>query len=273
MKKLNKIILSIALVFVLAVPMLAGCSFGSSQEETYTITVVSNDSSKGYVYGSGTYAADEQITIVAVAKSGYVFDKWSDNNISPIRHNIQVTSDKTYTAYFKSDKKYRFSSANLKVDIISKTLPEGSYTSDDVADDYWLENISVKTGDSYIVNLGAEHKVGLVFDQSTHYGYMRTPQIYTICPSEDFIFSEYDIKAFSVNATVRAVKRNISYDSSNERYVIDYSYGGLASIDNQIINVNFGNMEYVAFSTMANSTGATYKFKITVTIRFEEVEM
>ena len=56
--------------------------------------VVVTTSGSGTTTGSGKYAAGTQVTISAVANSGYTFTRWSDGNTSASR---QLTVDKDYT--------------------------------------------------------------------------------------------------------------------------------------------------------------------------------
>lgn len=93
---------ALALAGVLA---FSGCDNEESKVETYTIQTISADTEKGKVYGSGTYINDSTITIAATANPGYVFEKWSDNDINPIR-NIKVNDNTNYTAYFKKATQY-----------------------------------------------------------------------------------------------------------------------------------------------------------------------
>ena len=67
--------------------------------KSYQITVQSNNSSAGTVSGSGTYEYGSSATISATPKSGYYFSHWNDYNTDNPR-TIQVTGNKTYTAYF-----------------------------------------------------------------------------------------------------------------------------------------------------------------------------
>lgn len=69
----------------------------------YTITVNANPTNGGTTSGSGTYEEGSTVTISATAKTGYVFDGWSDGNTSSSR-SITVSSDKTYTAKFRQGK-------------------------------------------------------------------------------------------------------------------------------------------------------------------------
>ena len=56
--------------------------------------VVLTSSGSGTTTGSGKYAAGTQVTISAVANSGWAFSKWSDGNTSASR---KLTVDKDYT--------------------------------------------------------------------------------------------------------------------------------------------------------------------------------
>ncbi len=69
------------------------------EQQTYTVTAVSSDESKGTTLGSGTYESGTTATIVAVAKEGYAFSEWSDGNKDNPRR-VQVTTSTTYTAQF-----------------------------------------------------------------------------------------------------------------------------------------------------------------------------
>ena len=117
MKRLIKIFsLSIAFILLSSV-FLVGCneikgssdstSGGSSSQTpvTYQIIVTPNNTTYGNVYGGGTYAQNEDITIVAIAKDGYEFVKWNDNNVQQAR-TIIVTSNHTYQAIFRAKTKY-----------------------------------------------------------------------------------------------------------------------------------------------------------------------
>ena len=66
-----------------------------------SITVRSDDTSKGTVTGGGTYNVDNYAVLRATAKTGYHFSRWNDGNIQNPRI-VKVTEDKTYTAYFES---------------------------------------------------------------------------------------------------------------------------------------------------------------------------
>lgn len=66
---------------------------------SYTISVVSNDSAAGTVTGSGTFDFDTEQIISASANAPYHFLQWSDGNTDNPR-TIRITQDSTYTALF-----------------------------------------------------------------------------------------------------------------------------------------------------------------------------
>ena len=66
----------------------------------YTITVISANDSMGTVSGGGTYEANSQITITAIAAEGYQFVSWSDGDTNNPRV-ITLTGDTTFIANFE----------------------------------------------------------------------------------------------------------------------------------------------------------------------------
>lgn len=72
------------------------------EPEQYTVSVVSNNPDWGEVSGGGTYMAGYTATLTANANSSYRFVQWSDGSTSRV-HNVTVTADTTYTAYFESE--------------------------------------------------------------------------------------------------------------------------------------------------------------------------
>lgn len=69
------------------------------EPDQYTITVLANDSTMGYVSGSGVYNYGEQVYISAAARSGYIFTQWSDGATEAYRL-VTVTENMTFTAIF-----------------------------------------------------------------------------------------------------------------------------------------------------------------------------
>ena len=72
---------------------------GGGGQTSYTVSVVANNSSYGYVTGGGTYVAGSTATLTAYPYSGYQFSHWNDGNTSNPR-TVTVTGNATYTAYF-----------------------------------------------------------------------------------------------------------------------------------------------------------------------------
>ena len=67
---------------------------------TYSISVNVNTGDGGTVTGGGTYEDLSTPVIIATPKSGYEFAFWNDGDRNATRQ-ITVTSDTTYTAYFR----------------------------------------------------------------------------------------------------------------------------------------------------------------------------
>ena len=69
------------------------------EKNNYTVTVLSNNNTMGQATGSDTVLYLDSITISASPNYGYHFTHWQDNNnVNP--RTVQVTQNKTYTAYF-----------------------------------------------------------------------------------------------------------------------------------------------------------------------------
>ena len=83
----------------------------------YTISVKSQDETKGTVSGGGTYDEEETITISAIPQPHHNFTKWNDGNISASRA-IKVIQDASYIAYFAIDR--------FKISVISSDEKMGS---------------------------------------------------------------------------------------------------------------------------------------------------
>lgn len=69
----------------------------------HTLALDKNPQNGGTVTGEGVYQHNEQVTISAVANSGYVFTNWTSNgNIvsSQVSYSFQIVSDSTITANF-----------------------------------------------------------------------------------------------------------------------------------------------------------------------------
>lgn len=67
----------------------------------YTLTVVSADSTKGTVTGSGEYAYGDVATMEAIPAQGYMFIKWSDGFTRNPR-TVNMTQNREFIAYFEA---------------------------------------------------------------------------------------------------------------------------------------------------------------------------
>jgi len=67
--------------------------------DTHKLTVLSNDTNRGSVSGSGFYTHYDSVVITATPKSKYEFVKWSDNNTNNPR-TLYITQDMVITAVF-----------------------------------------------------------------------------------------------------------------------------------------------------------------------------
>lgn len=72
------------------------------EKNSYVVTVLSNNNTMGQATGGDTVLYLDSITISATSNYGYHFTHWQDNNTDNPR-TVQVTQNKTYTAYFGYD--------------------------------------------------------------------------------------------------------------------------------------------------------------------------
>ncbi|MBQ7210810.1 MAG: leucine-rich repeat protein [Paludibacteraceae bacterium] len=67
----------------------------------FDITVNADPEEGGIVIGGGNYAENTEITLEAIANSGYEFVQWSDG-VKTATRDVKVTKNDTYTAQFKA---------------------------------------------------------------------------------------------------------------------------------------------------------------------------
>ena len=84
--------------------------FAEMTDDTYSVTVNSNNEAWGTATGSGTYTSGATATLAAVPSANCVFVKWNDE-VTDNPRTVVVTGDITYTAYFaeKSGGTFSFS--------------------------------------------------------------------------------------------------------------------------------------------------------------------
>ena len=63
----------------------------------YDVTVTANPIEGGEVTGAGTYTADDEVTVTAIANEDYNFVNWTEND-------VQVSTNATYTFYIEDDR-------------------------------------------------------------------------------------------------------------------------------------------------------------------------
>ncbi len=76
--------------------------FAHEEATTYTVTLLSDDPTMGYVDGDGIYVDGSTATLTAYPYEGFAFDHWMDGDTTNPRI-ITVVSDTTLTAYFVVD--------------------------------------------------------------------------------------------------------------------------------------------------------------------------
>lgn len=76
--------------------------FVAEGEQTYTVTVVSDDPTMGTASGGGQALDGGTVTIRAAGNPGYHFLRWNDNNTDSVC-TVEVHGNVTYTAYFASN--------------------------------------------------------------------------------------------------------------------------------------------------------------------------
>ena len=74
--------------------------FSANAVITYTLSVICNNN-EGTVIGGGTYTSGATATIAAIPKSGFVFDRWNDDNTLNPRQ-VTVNDNMVFVAFFKS---------------------------------------------------------------------------------------------------------------------------------------------------------------------------
>ena len=118
MKKIFNFILILCLTFT-ACFALCGCLENPEdpppvENITYNIVARADTEGQGTVYGTGTYANGEWITIVAVANPDYKFVKWKDGSTQNPR-TLKVKDNYTYIAEFEKEELYALNSIAIYV--------------------------------------------------------------------------------------------------------------------------------------------------------------
>ena len=137
----------------------------SLPKEKYTISVYSNDNSRGTVSGGGTYDEGCQVTITATANSGYRFKEWNDGNTDNPRV-ITVTKDAIYTAHFEAEKNLNAGHEYVDLGLSVKwaTCNVGATTPEEYGDYFAWGEVEPKEYYDW-----STYKYGTDYDQLTKY--------------------------------------------------------------------------------------------------------
>lgn len=111
--------------------------------ETYTVTVLSNNTAMGGVTGGGIYEEGTSVTITAYPADGYHFDHWSTGSTDN-PYTLTVTSDTTITAFFEED-----SPATYTITVLVNNPATGSVTGGGVYEEGTSVTITAFPADGY----------------------------------------------------------------------------------------------------------------------------
>ena len=84
----------------------AGEVVANFAKNQYTITVAANPTNLGAVTGGGNYDFNEEATVIATAKTGYMFVNWTEEGVGVVstsaNYTFTVTGDRDLTANFET---------------------------------------------------------------------------------------------------------------------------------------------------------------------------
>ena len=140
----------------------------------YTISTASSHKERGTTAGDTVVDYLEYVTISATANYGYHFTQWNDKNTSNPRQ-VQVTEDKTYTAYFDKNTYY-----------ITKNYDSNQGYINGSSSGEYLDNITLTAEANYGYHFvqwsdgNTENPRSLILTQDTTYTAEFAPNKYTI---------------------------------------------------------------------------------------------
>ena len=144
----------------------------------YTITVVANDSTRGTVTGSGTYAYGTEVTITATPAQHYFLMQWSDGD-THLTRTITVTHDATYTATFRARPQH---SVIVNASVGGTVTGSGLYYEDDIV------TISATPDEYYAFVSWVDHNQNVVYTEPTVTFPMSTTDIVLTALFEQVVF-------------------------------------------------------------------------------------
>ncbi|MCL2039111.1 MAG: hypothetical protein FWG85_01620 [Bacteroidetes bacterium] len=93
-------------------------TFGAVEnQETFALTVASDNENMGTVSGGGTFACGSSVTITATPEEGYKFSHWMQGGVEVSKSaefTFNLVEDKTLTAVFEVRKITRINNINVK---------------------------------------------------------------------------------------------------------------------------------------------------------------
>ena len=201
----------------------------------YQLSTSSNNSEAGTVSGAGTYDYNTYAEISATANYGYHFTQWNDGNTDNPRV-VQVTEDKTYTAYF--DKNTYSITTQYDAEQGSITGPtSGKYLD--------------------VITLTATPKYGYHFTQWSD-GVTTNPRSFVLTKDTTFAafftVNQYQLSTSSNNPKAGTVSGAGTYDyntyaeiSATANYGYHFSYWNDGNTDNPRVVQVTGDKTYTAY--------------------------
>ena len=192
-------------------------SFRNIQVLKYSIVVDENNNLMGTAMGDTTINYLDYVTISAEANYGYHFSHWNDyNNDNPRR--VQVTENKTYTAYFDKNTYYITKNYNSEQGYVNG-VSSGEY----------LDNITLK----------AEPNYGYHFVRWAD-GNIDNPR--TLLLTQDtFLTAEFSANQYSITTTSSDSERGITQGDTTINYLEIVTISAEANYGYHFAQWNDGN--------------------------------
>ena len=194
-------------------------SFSNIQVLKYSIVVEENNNNMGTAMGDTTINYLDYVTISAKANYGYHFSHWNDyNNDNPRR--VQVTENKTYTAYFDKNTYYITKNYNSEQGYVN-AVSSGEY----------LDNIT----------LTAEPNYGYHFVRWAD-GNIDNPR--TLVLTQDTVLTaEFSANQYSITTTSSDSERGIAQGDTTVNYLEIVTISAEANYGYHFAQWNDGNTD------------------------------
>jgi hypothetical protein len=220
---------------------------------TYSMTVSAN-TTMGTVTGSGDYVKGSSVTIGAVAKPGYEFVQWNDNNTDNPRTITALTQNTTFTATFAVSIYSMTVSANNTT--MGAVTGSGNYAKDS------------------LVTIGAIPNQGYEFVQWND-GIKTNPRTITLTQNATFT-ATFDVSIYSL--TVSAPFANMGTVVGGGDYAKDslVTIGAIPNPGYEFIEWNDGNTDNPRTITLTQNTIFTATFAVStyaITVSVDDATM